>query len=104
MSVEPGVDRQQWESEWQALEPQLEDSPAEALPELDDLVERMLAARGHALSDPVANSGEEREIVTDFVAAREVTRRWERGEEVPPGDVAVAVNSYRDLYASLLDL
>ena len=104
MSVEPGVDRAQWESEWQALEPQLEDSPAEALPELNDLVERMLAARGHQLSDPVAKSGEEPEIVTDFIAAREVTRRWERGEEVPPGDVAVAVNSYRDLYASLLDL
>lgn len=104
MSVEPGIDREQWESEWQALEPQLEDSPAEALPELDDLVERMLVTRGHDLSDPVANSGDEREIVTDFLAAREVTRRWERGEEVPPGDVAAAVNSYRDLYASLLDL
>jgi hypothetical protein len=103
MSVEPGVDRAQWESEWQALEPQLEDSPAEALPELDDLVERMLAARGHDLADPVANGGNEREIVTDFFAAREVTRRWERGEDVPPGDIAAAVNSYRDLYASLLD-
>ena len=104
MSVEPGIDREQWESEWQALEPQLEDSPAEALPELDDLVARMLAACGHDLSDPVANSGEEPEIVTDFLAAREVTRRRERGEEVPPGDVAAAVNSYRDLYASLLEL
>jgi hypothetical protein len=104
MSVEPGIDREQWESEWQALEPQLEDSPAEALPELDDLVERMLAARGHDLSDSVANEGEEPEIVTDFLAAREVTRRWEPGEDVPPGDVAAAVNSYRDLYASLLDL
>jgi hypothetical protein len=103
MSVEPGIDRAQWESEWQALEPQLEDSPAEALPELDDLVERMLAVRGHDLSDPVANEGEEPEIVTDFLAAREVTRRWERGDEVPPGDVAAAVNSYRDLYTSLLD-
>jgi hypothetical protein len=103
MSVEPGVDRSEWEAEWQALEPQVEDSPAEALPELDDLVERMLTARGHELSDPVANAGEEREIVADFLAAREVTRRWESGEEVPPGDVASAVNAYRELYAALLE-
>ena len=103
MSVEPGVDRTQWEAEWQALEPQVQDSPAEALPELDDLVERMLTARGHAISDPVANAGEEREIVADFLSAREVTRRWESGEEVPPGDVAAAVNAYRELYAALLE-
>jgi len=101
--VEPGVDRAEWEAEWQALEPQVEDSPAEALPELDDLVERMLAARGHAVSDPVANAGEEREIVANFLAAREVTRRRDSGEEVPPGDVAAAVNSYRELYAALLE-
>lgn len=103
MTVEPGVDRAEWEGEWQALESQLADSPAETLPDLDHLVERMLAARGHNLSDPVANGGEEREVVVDFISAREVTRRWERGEEVPPGDVAAAVNSYRELYESLLD-
>jgi hypothetical protein len=103
MTIEPGVDRAEWEGEWQALEPQLADSPAETLPDLDHLVERMLVARGYDLSDPVANGGEEREVIDDFVAAREVTRRWERGDEVPPGDVAAAVNNYRELYESLLD-
>jgi len=39
---EPGLDRQQWVTEWAALEPLLEDSPVESLSELDDLVERML--------------------------------------------------------------
>jgi hypothetical protein len=100
--MEPGVDRAEWESEWQALEPQLADSPAETLPELDHLVGRMLVAHGHDLTDPVANGGEEREIVADFLAAREVTRRWERGEEVPPGDVASAVNGYRELYETFI--
>ena len=103
MTEEPGVDRAEWEGEWQALEPQVADSPAETLPELDGLVERMLAAHGHDLSDPVANEGEEREIVADFLAAREVTRRWERGDDVPPGDVAAAVNGYRELYETLLN-
>jgi hypothetical protein len=102
VTVEPGVDRAEWEAEWQALEPQLADSPAESLPELDALVERMLTGRGHELSDPVANGGEERELVTDFLSAREVTQRWERGDEVPPGDVAAAVNNYRELYDSLI--
>ena len=36
---EPGLDRQQWVTEWAALEPLLEDSPVESLSELDDLVE-----------------------------------------------------------------
>lgn len=102
MTVEPGVDRAEWEAELQALEPQLADSPAESLSELDALVERMLEARGHRLSDPIANGGEEREVVADFLAAREVTLRWERGDEVPPGDVAAAVNGYRELYETIL--
>jgi hypothetical protein len=102
MTIEPGVDRAEWEAEWQALEPQVADAPAESLSELDALVGRMLAARGHDFSDPVANGGEAREFVADFLAAREVTRRWERGDEVPPGDVASAVNNYRELYESLV--
>jgi hypothetical protein len=102
MTVEPGIDRAQWEAEWQALEPQLADSPAESLADLDGLVERMLAGRGHDLADPVANGGEERELVTDFLAAREVKQRWERGGDVPPGDVAAAVNGYRELYEYLI--
>ena len=43
--VEPGLDRHEWETEWQALEPLVVDSPAEALPEVDRLVGRMLAER-----------------------------------------------------------
>ena len=39
---EPGLDSQEWETEWAALEPLVIDSPAEALPELDRLVGRML--------------------------------------------------------------
>ena len=38
--LEAGLDRHEWESEWAPLEEQLEDSPADLLPELDDLVAR----------------------------------------------------------------
>lgn len=99
MSLEPGLDRHEWESEMEALEDELEDAPAEALPELGDLVERMLLERGYDLTDPVARSGEEREVVAEYVAAREISDRVERADAgVGPGDVAAAINGFRAIY------
>lgn len=97
--LEPGLDRHEWESEWQALEGQLADAPAETLPELDQLVGRMLDERGFAIADPVLAEGEEREVVTEFLAARQTTTRLEAGaSDVSPGDVAAAVNGYRSVF------
>ena len=88
----------------QALEPQIQDAPAEALPELDGLVERMLTERGYALDDPVAREGDDREVVAEFLAAREITRLVERGsEDISPGDVGAAVNGYRAIYEYLIE-
>jgi hypothetical protein len=96
---DPGVDRHEWESEMQALEDELGESPADALPELDDLVARMLGESGYEIDDPVAREGDGREIVGEFLAAREITRLAERGDEgVGPGDVAAAINGYRAVY------
>lgn len=101
--LEPGLDRHEWESEWQALEEQMADAPAEVLPELDDLVSRMLEARGFALDDPVAADGDDPEIVAEFRAARETTRLLDAGADgVSPGDVAAAINGYRAVYEHLL--
>ena len=99
---EPGLDRHEWESEMEALGPELADSPAEALPELDNLVERMLVERGFAVDDPVADDGVEPEILTEFRAARETLRMLERGDDVGPGDIAAAVNGYRAVYDHLI--
>jgi hypothetical protein len=100
---EPGLDRHEWESEWQALDEQLAEDPADTLPQLDDLVARMLEARGFDLSDPVALEGDEPEVVAEFRAAREITRLVEAGsEDVSPGDVAAAVNGYRAVFEFLL--
>jgi hypothetical protein len=101
--VEPGLDRHEWESELQRLEEELGENPAEALPELDGLVARMLEASGYALDDPVAREGDEREVVADFLAAREITRLAERGDgAVGPGDVAAAINGYRAVYDDVI--
>jgi hypothetical protein len=103
MSTEPGLDRHEWESEWRALEEQVADSPRDALPELDELVGRMLEERGYAVRDPVARAGDESEVVAEFTAARETTVRLESDpDDVSSGDVAAAVNGYGAVYESLL--
>jgi hypothetical protein len=100
---EPGLDRHEWESEMQALEDQLGENPAETLPELDRLVERMLEETGYDIADPVVREGDEREVVAEFLAAREITQLAERdSDDVSPGDVAAAINGYRAVFEYLV--
>jgi hypothetical protein len=102
--LEPGLDRHEWESRWASLEEDLEDSPRDVLPELDELVHQMLDERGYAIEDPVAREGDGRDVVADFFAAREITRLLASDPDaVSPGDVALAVNNYREVYESLLE-
>jgi hypothetical protein len=103
MSYEPGLDRHEWESEMQALEDQLGENPAEALPELDRLLERMLEETGYDLADSVAREGDDREVVAEFLAAREITQLAERDQgDIGPGDVGAAINGYRAVYDYLV--
>jgi hypothetical protein len=100
---EPGLDRQEWEGRWESLAEDLEDSPRDVLPELDELVEEMLEERGYAVDDPVVREGDEREVVAEFLAARETTQLLrDDPDSVSPGDVAEAVNGYRSLYEYLV--
>ncbi len=99
---DPGLDRHEWETEWEALEADLEDSPAQALPELGDLIERMLRERGLHVEDEVEDDGIAPEIVADYRSARETALRVERGEDVDPGDVGEAIHNFRDLYDQLI--
>lgn len=102
--LEPGLDRHEWESRWQSLEEELEDSPRDVLPELDLLVEQMLEERGYAVDDPVAREGDDREVVAEFLAARETTRLLAQDSDaVSPGDLAAAVNGYRSVYEYLIE-
>jgi hypothetical protein len=98
---DPGLDRHEWETEWQALQDQLEDSPAETLAEVGDLIERIMRERDIPIDDPVADDGIEMEVVRDYQEARRITDLVERGDDVGPGDIGSAVRLYRDLYDSL---
>jgi hypothetical protein len=100
---DPGLDRHEWESEWQALEPLVNDSPAEALPELDDLVARMMVARGYPLTDEERAEKADPDVVAEFLEARRIARLADEGATVDPGDVGAAVTAYRNLYGYLLE-
>jgi hypothetical protein len=100
---EPGLNRHEWESEMASIDEDLHDDPGGALAELDDLLVRMLKETGYDIDDAVAREGEEREIVSEFLAAREITQAYERGsEELSPGDIAAAINDYRELFDYLV--
>jgi hypothetical protein len=101
---EPGLDRHEWETEWAELEPHLVDSPAEALPELDDFIARMLAEAGYPVDTPdqVDDEGVDPEVTTSFRAAHEIAEQVDRGETVDPGDIGQAVALYREIYEHLL--
>ena len=103
--VEPGLDRHQWESEWQQLEPLVVDSPVEALPELDDLIRRLLAEAGYPVDTPatVDDEGIDPEVHGSFRAAHEVRLLVDRGEDFDPGDVGQAIGLYREIYEHVLN-
>ncbi len=102
MAYEPGLDRHEWESEWQQLEPLVRDSPEEALPEVHDLVERMLIERGFLGADAVATEGSDPEIIAEWDAAAEIVGKIERAEPIDPSDVGQAVSGLRSLYEYLI--
>lgn len=103
---DPGLNAQEWETEWAALEPLVVDSPAEALPELDRLVGRMLVERGYPLeegeAERTAEEGIDPEVLAGYRAGHDIAMRVDRAEDVDPGEVGQAVGLFRELYEHLL--
>jgi hypothetical protein len=97
-SVEPGLDRHEWESELATLEDGLTDDPAGTLPAFADLVERMLEERGLSPDDPVADDGIDPEVLLSFRAGREIADLVDSEETVDPGDVAAAIANLRAVF------
>src|SRR2546423_8629468 len=100
----PGLDGHLWVAEWEALEPLLHESPAEALPEADALVARMMEARGIPLEERDGEDVEYPETTREFAEARRITQEIGTSDSFDPGDVALAVEAYQSLYGSLLEL
>jgi hypothetical protein len=100
---EPGLDRHEWETEWSDLEERLRDDPGDALLELDELIERMLVARGVEIEEREGQTETAPETVRSFNEARRITRLVGDADDIDPGDIAFAINTYRELYDTLLD-
>jgi hypothetical protein len=102
--VDPGIDRHDFATEWAGLWEDAHEDPRETLPELEDLVRRLLLRHGYVLDadDPVT-SGEEREIVATYGAARDVADAARTGQDVDAGDVAQALADLREVYESLVE-
>ncbi|HKD95169.1 MAG TPA: hypothetical protein VKB43_10730 [Gaiellaceae bacterium] len=100
---DPGLSLHEWESEWGLLEDDLRTDPANALPELDRLVSRMLEESGYDVTDPVVGEGEEREIIAEYISAHDIVVAVEiDASELSPGDVSSAINGYRAVYDHLV--
>ena len=99
---DPGLDKHQWVTAFEQLEPLLEDAPAEALPELGDLVEQMMVELNFPLDDEIADDSIEPALRIELRTAREITERVERGQTVDPGDLGEAIHAYRDIYEHLI--
>jgi len=93
--TEPGLDLHEWQTRWSQLEDAAHDSPAEAATEMDRLLEEMLVERGYSL-DPTDAVADEPEVVTRFLAARELLHGREL--DADSGDVAAAIDAYRELF------
>ena len=101
--VDPGIDRHAFASEWETLWEEARIDPRETLPELADLVRRLMLRHGYALGDDAVTSGEEREIVATYAAAREVADIVQGGATVDAGDAGQAISDLRDVYESLIE-
>jgi hypothetical protein len=89
---EPGLDLHEWQTRWEQLWEVAEESPADAVTEMDRLLEEMLRERGFLDTD-----GEATKL---FTAGRDATRGYEAGD-ASAGDLAHAINCYRELYELL---
>ena len=78
------------------------DAPDEALPELVRLIEQMLVERGYELENPVVVEGESRDIVGDFLAAREIARAAEQ-TKLEQEDIQTALDDLAEIHDFLVE-
>jgi hypothetical protein len=100
--TDPGLDLHEWETRWSDLQDQAADAPDEALPEVVRLVEEMLADRGFDLENPVVVEDESRDIVSDFLAAREISRAAET-TQLDAEDIQTALDDLAEIHDYLVE-
>ena len=103
MASEPGLDVHEWQSEWASLEDDLADSPETALPQVHELIGRMLRERRILDESFVSVEGADPDWVRTWEAGRDLVARLENPElEVERQDVLDQIEEYRELFEALL--
>jgi hypothetical protein len=100
--TDPGLDLHEWETRWSDLQEQAADAPDEALPEVVRLVEEMLADRGFDFENPVVVEDESRDIVSDFLAARDIARAAET-TKLDQEDIQTALDDLGEIHDYLVE-
>jgi hypothetical protein len=100
--TDPGLDLHEWETRWSDLQDQAADAPDEALPEIVRLVEEMLTDRGFDLENPVVVEDESRDIVSDFLAARDIARAAET-TALEAEDIQTALDDLAEIHDYLVE-
>ena len=102
--IDPGIDRHDFAGEWESVWEDVSTDPAESLPNLEDIVRRLLERHGYVLdSDDPAARGEEVEVLAPYWSAREAAEMVRDGEDIDDGDVAQAIADLKEIYESLID-
>ena len=89
---EPGLDLHEWQTRWDQLLEVAEESPADAVTEMGLLLEEMMRETSAVDADD--------EAAKLFTAAQDAARGYEAGDG-SAGDLAHAINCYRELYELL---
>jgi hypothetical protein len=98
---EPGLDRHEWESQWASLEEDFDADPADSLRAVHELMTRVLTERG-VLDQDVVHEGADPDLVRPWEAARDLVKRLDDGLDVEDADIREALDSYRELFDTLL--
>ena len=102
--IDPGIDRHDFAGEWESVWEDVSTDPAESLPNLEDIVRRLLERHGYVLdTDDPASRGEEVEVLAPYWSARESAEMVRDGEDIDDGDVAQAIADLKEIYESLID-
>lgn len=103
LSVE---DRENFATEWAAIQRRFVDEPATAVNDADNLVNRVMSARGYPMSDFEQRAADVSvsypAIVENYRAARDIVARHGKGQSSTE-DLRQAMVHFRSLFDELLD-
>jgi hypothetical protein len=99
--TEPGLDLHEWETMWASVAEDRDEDPDAALSQFADIVGRMLRSRGYNIDDPVEASGDEHEVVTAYLSARETAVRAGVGS-ASRAEVDDAINDLEEVFDTLI--